>query len=153
MAAAPLVIAGAGMALSAYGQIEGGEQRAAAARDEAANKRLQAEETLRRAQVKSEFMQKQGDQLLGSQASAYGHAGVELSGSALLTMEDTASSIRQEIEESQKEAAFRARQLQAGANFDDNNASDYQNAGYIGAGGTILTGAGSLYRANKGGGV
>jgi septal ring-binding cell division protein DamX len=83
--------------------------------------------------------------LLSAQRALYGKSGLEMSGSPLLVMEDTAGEGELDalaIRYGGDVAAARAR---SGANLSRMQARDVQTAGYFQAGSTLLSGAGSAF--------
>jgi hypothetical protein len=111
----PLAITAAGTVTKVFGDIKEANQREDIAKQEAANKRLQAAETLRRGDLQEVAMRKQGAQIADSQTGYYSHGGVEMSGSPLLVLESTQAQVEQDISEMQQESQFRASQLNKGA--------------------------------------
>jgi hypothetical protein len=129
-----------GTAISIYGQIKGAEAEADAARREAAARELEAQEILKRTKVNQDIVQEEGDILMGNQQTYFSMGG-SLIGSPLMTLERTAHSIAREKQNMQIEADFKAAQLRSGAAISTELAGQRQQAGYIGAAGTVLTSA------------
>lgn len=134
-----------GTAIQVFGNIKEGNQKAEAAEKDAANQRLQATEVERRASVRADLMGKEGEKLLSSQESYFAKAGVEMSGSPLLVMEQTNKDYHAEIFEMFNESAFRASQLRAGAKFEEESASDIRRSGYFRSLTDVASGAYKTY--------
>lgn len=142
-----LVAMGVGAAAEGVGSIISGNERAKAARKQADLDDAQATEIERRAKVSEEFMLYQKDQEQGNAVSAFAKAGVDLSGSALLVLEEQAHWMQREIDEMSRAERYQAEQVRKGAQSARNAAGTYQTIGYLGAGGSLLRGVGSIYMA------
>lgn len=144
MAAA--VILAAGTAISVYGQMQQAKAQSDAANKDASAKQAMAQEVLDRQQFNKETLTRQGDIMVGNQASQYAAGNVDVgSGSPLAAMENTLAATRRKIHIDDQEANFRAQQYLIGATSEQEFASQSQQAGNIRAGGTILTAASSAY--------
>jgi hypothetical protein len=131
------IIAGAG--LQAYGQYEAARQQAEASKQEAKMRRAQAKEIMERAALNEKNLEQTGREVVASQMSAFAKGGVALgSGMTLVAMEDTNLKIQMEIENSNRDAFFRADQLRKGASFEQRAAGQFMTAGGIMAGATLL---------------
>lgn len=144
MPAVSTIIAGAGLGLAAYGMISGAAAQADAEERDAALKRLQADEVIRRMYVKEEEMRKYGIELEGQQSSAISASGFDYQGSPLLLMETTKKNVEREILEMQRDAMFRADQLRKGADISMDISGSTSTAGWIQAGGTVLGGVAKM---------
>lgn len=142
---APAVIMGVGIGINAVSQIISGNAQADAAQKDAALKRLQADQVEKNAARDEALLAQQGHALIGEQTTAYAKSGVELSGTPLLMLEQTNAKVREQSIAIANDAAFRASQLRAGADISEDLGSDRQTAGYLGAAGSLLTGAGQYY--------
>jgi hypothetical protein len=139
------IFAGAG--LKAYGSYMAGQASAAAARQQAKLKEMQANEMLSRLEIQTKRMSLQGDEFKANQTTDYASHGVALgTGATLVAMEDTNYKISQSIDDLRRDTIFKANQLKMGAGFDRAQASDSINAGAITAGGSLLEGASSYYK-------
>lgn len=139
------IVAGAG--LQAYGQYESARQQAEASRVEARMRRAQAAEILERAKMAELSLEQTGREVVASQASAFAKGGVALgTGMTLVAMEDTNMKIQMEIENSNRDAFFRANQLIQGAAFEEKAAGQFMKAGAIQAGATLLGAAARTQR-------
>lgn len=132
--------------ISAASQIMSANAKADAARKEAANKNLQADEVLTASKREQGLLSIKGDRAQGEALQAYGQANVEISGSSLLQLEDIARQTNSESLAIDHAARFRASQLRSGASFEQSQANDTETAGLLGAGATALQGGASLYR-------
>ena len=128
MGAAAPAIAIAGSVVSAAGSIAAGNAQKKAATQNAALARMQAEEDARRSRRLS-------DALMGRQRAAVASSGTTMEGSPLLIVQDTAAEAETEIRHILRGGAARANAyLEAG--------SAAAQAGFIGAGSTLLSGVG-----------
>jgi len=143
--AAVIGIAGAG--ISAYGQYQGAQDEAWAARQQAKIKRLQANEIKERLALQTVQLKQEGESAKSQQTAAYAKGGAQLgTGMTLIAMEDTNTKIAQEIEFTQRDAMFRISQLESNARYDEQGARNIQRSAPIAAGGTLLTGVGGLLK-------
>lgn len=140
----------AGTALSVYGQLKAANAEQEAAQREADNRRLQAEEVLRRGKEKEITLTHQGEQLLGAQATGFGKSGITLEGSPLLAMETARNAITRDILESRRDSQFRADQLIRGADAQTILAEQRREAANWNVAGTILTSASNVAMAATG---
>ena len=83
--------------------------------------------------------------LLSTQRALYGKSGVEMSGSPLLTMEDTASQGELDALAIRYGGDVAAAQNRSQANLSRMQGSNAMTAGYFSAGSTLLQGASSYY--------
>lgn len=134
-----------GTGVSIYGQIKSANDKADAAWKEAANKRVQAKQVLQAGQREQDLLQIRGQRALGDTAQAYAASGVEMSGTPLLQMEDIAQQVTSESIALEHSTKFRADQLNAGADLEQEQSRDIRDAGLLGAIGTGLQGAGRGY--------
>jgi hypothetical protein len=132
--------------ISAASQIVSANSKADAARKEAANKNLQADEVLTASKREQGLLSIKGDRAQGQALQAYGEANVDISGSSLLQLEDIARQTNSESLAMDHAARFRASQLRAGADIANSQANDTQTAGLLGGASTLLQGGASLYR-------
>jgi hypothetical protein len=150
----------AGTALGAVGQIQQGQATAAASRYNAKVAKMnadiserQARDALERGKLEEQKKRTQVQQVLGRQKAAMAANGVDLGfGSPLDTLVDTATmgeidalTIRSNSAREAYDYRVRAANGQAQANLDNMNADAAETAGYLGAAGTLLTGAGSAF--------
>lgn len=148
--AVPLLIAGA--AIAAYGAIKSNSDRADAERQNADYFNEQASYAQAVGDRELGVFSEKAEMLRGQQVGAYAKAGVDLSGSPLLFLEQ--QSIRREREEraikTETERRVRLAQMkgmQAGEAA-DNYSSFWTN--FVSAAPSILSAAGSSYKASEG---
>lgn len=140
---APLIAlaVGAGM-VSAIASIEEAEARAEQARREAALKRLQADETLVRAEINAKLMRREGERMQAGQAQSFAASGVDMGASQFGLLRETDRMVSEQIDLMKREAEFRARMLREGAISSDLLADDAETAGMLNAFSSLL-GAGA----------
>src|SRR5687768_15666730 len=106
----------AGTAIGIKGDIDAASAESDAARKDAALKRLQAEETEKRAQMNMKITDEEGDVIEGEMVSAYAKGNVDIgSGSPLMALAEQGYRTRREMANLYTEAKFRADMLRAGA--------------------------------------
>src|SRR5690606_32559295 len=124
------------------GQIGAANAEAEALRREAENREIQAKETLRRARINAEAARREGERLMGAQTAGYAASGVDIgTGSPLLTMQNTAFIISEDVNRINDEARREAEMIRRGAASLWSQAGDVRRAGALGAVGTSLTAA------------
>lgn len=130
-----------GTAVSAAGSVAQGNAAAATAKYNEAVEQQRAQQARDVAGVQAGQIQRQTQSQIGQQEAAYAAGGVELQGSPLLVMSDTASqgALKAALTtwQGQTEAAADLNQ----AALDSAQGQAAQQAGYIRAGGSLLTGA------------
>ena len=145
MAAA--AIAG-GTALNVYGKIEAGRQQRKALNEQADNLELQASETIARADINKKATIKSSKQFAETQKAGFAKGGAEVSaGTSLKVLEDTASKLAEQLINLDRETRFNVEQLRRGATSARRAGKQAQKAALIGAGGSILSGAGQAKTA------
>jgi len=160
--AIPLMALGTGVA--AYGMIQQGQQANAAAKAQAsmqeANARIAENNAMLTDQATTRQLDQQRSQmrrLAGSQRSAVASSGLMLSGSAVDVMDDSELEARIERSEIHRSGFARASGfLQEGSDFraqasmTRSAGRNARTSGYMGAGGTLLTGGSKIgYMASK----
>jgi hypothetical protein len=151
--AAPAIIAGVGLGLTAYGMISSANAEADAAQKQRALDFEQANEIERRAGVQEENARDYGNRLIGAQKAYIGHSGLAFQGSPLLAIENSAAKLDTQIREMRSQATYQANALRQGADIRSDLADDRKTASYFQLGGTILTGVGrmpGIFDANDG---
>ena len=151
----PALIAGTGVA--AYGQYQQGKQAQSQAKAQSAWNMYNAKVAQREKESQdaanlfaSKQQKKKSEALLARQRSLIGASGVEMEGSPLLVMEDTAAELAKE-EENLRLTGQRKSQAYASQSILDiskasaakSAAAGYGKSAIIGAGGSILQGAAS----------
>lgn len=140
---AGLAVVGTGVGM--YAQIKAASDKADAAYAEAANKRQQANEVIRNGDREQDLLRIRGEKYKGNLAQAYASSGVELQGTPLLQLEDTAQQITSESIALDHATQFRASQLRAGADLEVQQGTDIMNEGILGALGTGLQSGARAY--------
>ena len=139
-----------GTALKVYGDYQAAQSQAAAARKNAEAKRMMAFDVLKRADYNINETQKQGELFSSQQLGAYVKSGVELEGSVLLALEDTAYKVSQNMINQQREADSKAKALFMGADIDTQLSGDIGRASIYQALGTTMSAAGAMSQASEG---
>jgi hypothetical protein len=134
-------LAVAGTALQMYGQYQQGQAQADAYAAQAAAKRIQAFDLLDRAEYNIQQTKFEGEAFSDKQLSTFIKSGVEVSGSALLALEETAYKISQNVINQRKEADAKAKALFRGADIDTQLSGDVRQATTISMLGTGAVGA------------
>lgn len=135
-AALPFIAVGAG-AVSAYGQIKAGYDKAKADEVNASIKRQQADELLSREAINEQIMSEQAQMQAHQYGAAFAATGREGAGigGKLRIMSD----LQRSIANSKRDAEFKASLLRQGADSDMSLASDAKAAGFISGFGTLLS--------------
>lgn len=122
----------ASLASSAFSAFSGRKAAKAKAEEysrQAEINRLQAQEVLKRAKINSSILRKEGDRFKASQLSGFAAGNVSLgSGSVLNSLAETEISIKQELNNINEEAKFRARMLELGAQSIDRQVSNIRKS-------------------------
>ena len=147
--AAAASLAGAGV--SAHAQMQAGAARRDAARAQAEANRKQAEEVIRRSKINVQRAKVDAEDLQKQQLSGFAASGVELSGSALVFLEEQAARARQDIAEIQISARQKAQNIIAGADATELQGQREAAAAETAAFGTILGGIGGAAGGIAGG--
>lgn len=138
-------VAGVGALFSAYGQISQAQAQASAARADAANKQAKATETLSRASFNKTSLQIEMDEKAGNVSSQYAAGNVDVgSGSPLSVHENTLAAGRRKMFMMQNEANWEAQEDMISANAENTLAGQKEQAGYLGAAGSLLGGAANI---------
>jgi hypothetical protein len=137
---AATAVGAAGMGMQAFGQVQSANERAQAEREDAAMRDLQARQTIKSAQRTARLLRIRGEKVKGQQIAAAASAGVELEGTPLAIVEDTAFNIAEEEAAILEGARFRAGQISAGAEARRKRAESIKRALPIQLGGTLLSG-------------
>jgi hypothetical protein len=144
---AEVAVLAIGAGVSAYANYEQGRQQARAAKQDAKLKRAQAQEMRERMAIEEVNIKEQGEEFKAQQTAAFAAGGVALgTGATLLALEDTNSKIAKRITDMKRDTLFRANQLEKGASISMSQAGQYQQAGYLGAAGSLLSAGASYYR-------
>lgn len=129
---------GIGTAIQAYGSLQQGAQKQQALIAQAANKRSQAAQVEVAANREIDLTQRRFEKVKSAQISAFGRSGVQISGSALEVLEDTAANAFDEIQSIRDAAAYRKQVLGTEAQYSDILADQAMEAGQLGALGSVV---------------
>ncbi len=136
-----------GMGLGAYGSMSQGLDQQAAYEAQAANKRAQAAEVEIAADRELELTERRGKEVQGAQAMAFGRSGVQVgTGSPLEIMEQTAADTASEMSAIRHAASYRNLSLLTEGLYSQGLGDQAMKAGFIGAGTSIVNGAGNMNR-------
>lgn len=148
MATGALIVGGlmlAGTLLSTIGQIKQARAKRQQAEAVASMKREQGDEIMKRAELNIEEVGKQGQSLKGSQVGGFAKAGVELSGSALLVLQDTAQRVAGKQRNIRYQAEWEQSRLEREAGIESAFGAQLEKAGKVGAVGTLLGGTAQAF--------
>lgn len=134
-----------GTLLQAVNRFQGGRNAADIARTNAETMKQRAAEYSEATKLTQERLSRKRREVAGRQIAGYGKAGVELSGSPLRQMIETAEEIEKDIVISGYEGAKRSRKAAHQAKLLEWRADQRETAGTIRAGTTLLTGASKLF--------
>jgi hypothetical protein len=143
LATAAIVVGAIGTGVAVYGQVEAaqtakkmGEYNAKLAESQAAQIDLDSRESVKR-------RREQNRRFLGTQRTAYAKSGVTIEGSPLEVMAETAGILELEALDASRQATQQTRALRAQGAYDRQVGSNQARAAYIGAGSSLLSGAGN----------
>jgi hypothetical protein len=137
MAAAALIL---GTGISAYGAIKSGQEKKRAYDMEAQAKVAQAAQVDLAANREIELTERRYERTKSAQISAFSRSGVELSGSPLLALEESAANAFDEVRSIQMAASYRKSTLGDEARISSFLGNEAEEAGYLSGAGSILTG-------------
>lgn len=130
---------GIGTALSTYGSIRAGEQRAKGYELEAKAKEAQAAQVDVAADREIELTERRYQRTKSAQIMAFSRSGVELSGSPLLMLEDDAANAMDEIRTIRQAASYRKSTLKDEAGLSRFMGGEAELSGYLNGASSILT--------------
>jgi hypothetical protein len=139
-------LAVAGLGVQVVSTYMAADAKAEAAHKEAENKRLQAKEVEVAGEREQDLLRIRGQKAMGQGENAVAQAGIDMSGSSLLAMEDVARQITSESMALDHATKFRASQLRAGANLSDELGDQAHTAGILDATATGLSAAARGYK-------
>lgn len=143
------VAAAAGAAMSAAGTIVAGHQQAEAARQQAEFADQEAQQAQIAGAAAEETTREKGQRMLAAQRAIIGGSGVTSEGTPLMTLMDTAASAELDALRARYTGEVQAYGSEAQAALLRKRAGQYGTAAAIGAGSTLLTGAGRIANAYK----
>lgn len=142
------VVAVGGLATSIYSEISGAAAKSEAAQKNAMIKGMQADELMYRQAYNEQLMREQSERAQldpGADLAASGREGGGIG--AMLEIKKVTD---ENIAASRRESEFKAKMLRMGADVDAQLSSDLIAAGYVGAAGSLLSGAAQAYNLYKG---
>jgi len=138
-----IVVAGTAAQMIAARKAAKAEERALRAKADA--KRIQATELLKRSEFNIKELELEAEEFKAAQTTSFAKAGVALgTGVSLSALEDTQARLTKAVNQSRKEAQFKAGQLRAGADIDSRLASDSRSVSRRERAGIFLGGAGKI---------
>jgi hypothetical protein len=150
------VVYAIGAAIAVAGAVYSGEQSRKAASQNADIQEQAAANAEAKAKYDEERHRKSVDKLLSAQRALYGKSGLDMSGSPLLVMEDTAAQGELDALAIRYGGSVTAGQQRSAANLSRMEGSSAQTSSYFKAGSSLLTGASAygsktITKANQGG--
>lgn len=140
MAEAAILAVGTGV--QAYSAYKEGQDKKYAYEMEAGFKRQQSAQVELAALREIDITRQRGERVKQGQLAAFGSSGVSVSsGSPLLQLEETAGSIFEETNAIRQAAEYRKSTLLSESGFSSVLGDQAERAGYLGAAGSVLTGA------------
>jgi uncharacterized protein involved in type VI secretion and phage assembly len=127
--------------LTAFGQIQQGQQQAQAASYNAAVARQKAQAARQAGELEAEKIRKQKERLTGRQKALYAKAGVTFSGSPMEVMIDSATDAEMDALITEYNYSVEASQAESQAQISNWRAKTYRSSSWTRAGATLLTGA------------
>lgn len=137
MAAAALIL---GTGLSAYGAISQGQAKKTAYELEAGAKEAQAAQVELSARREIDLTERRYERTKAAQLVSFGKSGVQLSGTPLMLMEQSAADAFDEINSIKQAAAYRKQTLGTEAGLSRFLGDEAEMAGYLSGTSSILTG-------------
>ena len=137
----PLLVMGAGTALSAVSAVQEGQAQSEAAKANANVARLQAEQTRKAGAYEVSKIERSKSQARSTQQALYAKSGVLISeGSPIEVMADTATQYEMDIQAQKYNTAMTAARYDYQSEVDKSMAKRYKQLGYTKAiGGTLLS--------------
>jgi len=135
--------------VGAVGTISAGDASRRAANQNADAQEQAAIAAQRKASYEEKMHRESVAKLLSAQRSLYGKSGVEMEGSPLLTMEDTAGQGEMDALAIRYGGDVAAAQQRSAANLSRMQASAVQTASYFQAGSTLLSGASTVIKGAR----
>jgi len=133
-----------GAGISAYGAYSEGQDAAEASRYNAEISRQEATLAEASGALDASRQRKQVSRLIGTQKAGYAGAGVELTGSPLDVMINTANEGELDAQIIEYNAKVRSMGAMSQANYDEKLAGIYERSGVFKAGSTLLTSASNI---------
>lgn len=148
MAEGAAVAAIGGTILSVEGQKKAARSEAAAARRNAEAKRLEAMEVLERFEINASALKQQSEVSISNELVSRASRNVDVgTGTTLDLIDQSRGLVLEQIMLDEREAKFRAKQLEIGADIDQRLATDILSAQRLRTLGTFLSGTGTAVSA------
>jgi len=142
------VAMGVASAIQIYGQVKTGVSQAKAANASAELKNMQADELLARQAINEEVMRNAYERTSREVGAVQLSRGFDVSGAGATA--EMLLDFRSNLTNSRREADFKARMLRAGAEIDQNLASDVRTGTIIAGFSTAVSTGATLYNYNRG---
>jgi len=142
-----MIMAAVGTAVSVMGQIQQGKQANKISQYNAAVAQQNAEATRQSYQYQADQKRAESEKTLARQRALYGKAGVELSGTPLDLMAETASEYEMDALMLEREGKLAIYRGGSQSEIDLLTGKSSKTASYYGAGSTLLTGGSSMLNA------
>lgn len=142
-----MIFAAGGSLLGAAGQIQQGQAAARAAEYNADTLQMQASMIKEKAKVDARALRTQGIRELGSMRASYAASGVQLEGSALDVLADSARRIKRDELTTKHQGVLEAKMKMRDAQQVRMEGRAAKRAGNMAAVGTLLGGAGKMFGA------
>lgn len=127
-------------AITAYGKYEEGKTAAKNAKNKAASMEIEAAESLRRSKINAESSKREGGDAMSRQISSFISSGVEMEGTPLMVLEDTADKISRQVALDMESAEFDSEQTRRQAEYVRIGGKDAQRNANIAAVGALAMG-------------
>lgn len=141
IAVAGLAVAVAGAATTAYSQYQQGQQQQDVAKYQAKLQTNQAQAVTNQAQTAEDTIREQDRRVMAQQRAIVGGEGLSTEGSPLMILMDSAEQAQLEQARVRYGGSLQAAGFQNQAKLTAYGGAQYAQAGYVGAGSTLLTGA------------
>jgi len=145
LAAAAVAAMAVGTGMEVYGQIQAGRAAEKTAEYNAALARRDADIEKQRAEFEEAQHRRRVGRFKGRQQALFAKAGVQLEGSPLLVMEETAAEAELEALAIRRGGEIKASRFMAEAGLRQYTGKQKKRTAYIRAGASLLTGAGETY--------
>lgn len=145
----PLLLMGLGIGMQAFGQIQQAQAARAAAEYNAAIAERNAVMSQQQAAVEEQKQRNLSYKRLSAVRAGYGAAGVQIEGSPLDVLEESAASAELDALTIRHGGEVRATAFRQEAALERMRGRSETRAGYLGAAGTLLTGGGQIWNLSR----
>lgn len=132
-------------AIAAAGSAYAGIQSQKTARANAEAYQMEAAFQKKRAEIEAQVQKKQGEKLLGAQRSAYLKSGVDITGTPLSVLAQSAYDLEWERQLIEAGGEYRAASAEQQARVQRMRGNQFMAAGFAEAGSSLLSGVGKWY--------